>query len=345
MNKQLDDAIATAIVHTIDRLTEFFVKASAAKLVWCDEYAELLQLDNMIRRFWNEHGFSDELMEKRNLMDCAWDLLQCNFCYNRPAEVTCNDDIEREFGRLLQEFLSRYSASFRDLKLPVLDRLRAADLTHPFEFHLSMEAACGLFSEDFRRLSTPSDGHPRTIPQNVAQTLVQLLRRYPIFLNPAARFFFFRPADVGINFEGTALAFGASYDVSSEDFIAALEDYKFHFLMTRRYFAPNEIISRDDLDWKIMDQLAKAYVGKETRSNKYVSQKNSIAVTICAMYVWELVHGQQKEVTEAINQVADTFGDLEANSRRKKVRDRYRAIDQIISQTAEGYRAESVVFG
>lgn len=335
MAKQLDDAVATGIVHALDRQTEFFVKAMAARLVWRNEYADLLRLDQEIQTFWNMRGFSDEIMRERGLMSNAWDLLQCNFCYNRPAAVVHEDMIERRFDTFLRQFLAQFAHRFKRLTFPALDHLRAADLRCPLDLPAMIRAADGLFNNDqFRQFSSSS----RTISQELGQSIFLLLHRYPIFLSSAARFFFFSPADVGMKVAGNALAFGASYDIGAEEFVAALDDYKFNFLMTRAYFAPNAETSRADSDWKMMDQLATTYVGKEARRNKYISQKNSIVVSLCAMHAWDLVHHHQMVLPSAINRAAEMFTTSNADSRYKKVKDRYRAIDRFITEAVERYR-------
>lgn len=338
MTKSLDDLTSTAIVHTIDRIAEFFVKASAAKLVWNNEYIELLQLDQVIRDFWNSRGFTQEIIEKRQLIDSAWDILQCNFRYARPAQIQHNDQIEEAFFRYAGDFRNRFLPKFRQIDLPVLNRLRAAELLQPFELDSTIQAACGLFSEEFRSLGKISNGELKVVSKELSDIIEKLLRRYPVFLYPAARMFFFAPSEVGIDVAGFAPAFGATYDISAEDFLEALDDYKFHFQMARRHFSPSCDDSRIDSDWKITDHLAKAFVGKPARTNLYVSQKNSIAVTLCAMRVWELVYSDGKNVPEAIDEVAQAFGNHEKAARNKKVADRYSKIIEMIDTMANEYR-------
>jgi hypothetical protein len=340
MKKSLDDSISTAIVHTIDRLTEFFVRASAAKTIWNNEYIELLQFDRVIRDFWIDRGFTEDILEERYLIDSAWDLLQCNFRFERPAEFLYDDRIEHAFCQNIAEFRNRYVNAFKMIDLPVLERLRAAELLRPFELDSTIQAACGLFSKEFRCLSEPSNGELKQLPTDLSDVIEKLLRRYPIFLYPSARMFFFAPSDVGMNSEGFAPAFGATYDISAEDFLEALDEYKFRFQMARRYLSPSCDGARLSSDWKITDQLAKAFIGKPTRSNEYVSQKNSIAVTLCSMRVWELVHAEGKDVSEAIDEVAQAFGKHDKAARNKKVADRYFRILEKINDVAERYRAD-----
>jgi hypothetical protein len=343
MNKKLDDAIIAAIVHTIDRVTAFYVDANAAKMVWPNEYLELLALNKRIRLFWNSREISDTLLYKRNLLSNAWDLLQCNFCYDRPGGISVNDHLEFQFNRQLPDFLNRFRNQYQTLAFPALNRLRAADLLRPSNLDISSRVAGRLFSREVKVSSSSSSTNPEIVDQEITDSIHQLLHTYPIFLNPAARYFFVDSKDVGFKTADMALAFGATYDINAEDFISMLDDYKFHFLLARAYFAPNDDAARSKSQWQIMDQLAKAFVGKDIRRNKFISQQNSVAGSLCALYVWELIYDRGMSEQDAIKKSAEAFNGSGEPSQTKKVRDRYKVVKEFIFARAKKYSPNFIV--
>lgn len=256
----------------------------AAETDYPDEIARLKEIDKKIRAYLIELGATEQEVDRENLSDFIWDMLQVCQPRVRMDGRTLHPELNKVVMRCIDGVINRIPLNKADLECPALKFFRVCDLLAEFDLLSLIRVVKECLAEARKISSETLTSLERLVPLNII--------RRPVELHPGVDMGIYRndsSTKVWIEIEATA-------EFELRDIDRQMDEFLYQLALQLQFLAGRE---RDELSMQLFERLLQKEVFGSWRAD-WVDRVTAITAALTGLHCWDLHKRKGMRLDDAI---------------------------------------------